>query len=132
MHDVFMILSAGRLCVRHAPLLPTSRRSVSVKVKVGLLLSLLAIFVLIILGISSVATAGPKLSGISATDPSGTGPLVHYVSERVPVRGESVERGAMRPSVPASSPDAAPAGVEATNPVSNSWQLLGSMPGATV
>ena len=65
------------------------------KVKVGLLLSLLAIFALIILGVSSVATAGPKLSGIDATDASGTGPLVHYVSERVPVRGESVERGAM-------------------------------------
>lgn len=102
------------------------------KVKVGLLLSLLAIFVLIILGISSVATAGPKLTGIEATDPSGTGPLVHYVSERVPVRGESIERGAMRPMVPTSSSDAAPARVEATNPVSNSWQLLGSMPGATV
>ena len=102
------------------------------KIRVGLLLALLGIFVVIIPGLVSVASAGSKLTGLGPTDPSGTAPVVRYVSERVPIQGASVEKAAMRPMLSATNPAGAASGPQSSIPVSNSWQLLGSMPGAVV
>ncbi len=83
----------------------------------------IAVFTLLLIGPGGGANARPVLPG-----GSGAIPLVRYVSDRVPVQGPGVERAAERPQ----SLDNEVAPPQASTPLTNSWQLIATLPGAVV